>query len=214
MADSGQSNTDYIFKILLIGDSGVGKSNILLRFTQNSFVQDSKSTIGVDFGNRVMDIQGKKLEAQIWDTAGQERYQAITSFQYRGAVGALLVYDITKHQTFVNAREWLKKVQEFGDSKIVISLVGNKCDLEHIRAVTTEEAREFAVANKLLFIETSALDATNVTAAFEELLENIYNIVASKASSLNVDKSNVKLSGRTSLVLPYEPQKNDSTGCC
>jgi len=161
-----------------------------------------------------MDIQGKKLEAQIWDTAGQERYQAITSFQYRGAVGALLVYDITKHQTFVNAREWLKKVQEFGDSKIVISLVGNKCDLEHIRAVTTEEAREFAVANKLLFIETSALDATNVTAAFEELLENIYNIVASKASSLNVDKSNVKLSGRTSLVLPYEPQKNDSTGCC
>jgi len=155
----------------------------------------------------------------------------LSTSQYRGAVGALLVYDITKRESFVNAREWLKKAQEFGEPRIVISLVGNKCDLNHVRAVTTEEAKElagqsylyqsdivvnvnFAVANKLLFIETSALDATNIDAAFEELLENIHNIVASKALSPTADKSNVKPSARTSLILPSEPQKKDSTGCC
>jgi len=211
-----EGEIDYIFKILLIGDSGVGKSNILLRFTRDSFVQDSKSTVGVDFGTRVMDIQGKKLNAQIWDTAGQERYQAITAFQYRGAVGALLVYDITKRESFVNTREWLKKAREFGDDQIIISLIGNKCDLNHVRAVTTEEAKDFAVANKLLFIETSALDATNIDAAFEELLGNIYNIVSSNNFTPGANKRNVKPSARTSLILPSEPQKQDkdSTGCC
>jgi len=209
-----QDNIQYIFKILLIGDSGVGKSNILLRFTQDTFVPDSKSTIGVDFGTRVMDVQGRQLKAQIWDTAGQERYQAITAFQYRGAVGALLVYDITKHETFVNTQEWLKKAREFGDSQIVISLVGNKCDLNHVRAVTTDEAEGFAVANNLHFIETSALDATNIDAAFAELLENIHDIVASKALSPTAEKSSVRPSGRTSLILPSGPPKPDSSGCC
>ena len=155
----------------------------------------------------------------------------MSSSQYRGAVGALLVYDITKRETFINTQEWLRKAQDFGENQIVISLVGNKCDPNHDRAVTTEEAKEFAgwsylyqsgimvnftfaVANKLLFIETSALDATNIDAAFEELLGNIYNIVASKNLSPTAEKSNVKPSARTSLILPSEPQKKDSTGCC
>lgn len=206
---------DYSFKILMIGDSGVGKSNLLLRFVHNEFKQDSKSTIGVDFGTKMKEIQGKKLKAQIWDTAGQERYQAVTSFQYRGAVGALLVYDITKRQTFINAKEWLRKVHEFGDSQIIVSLVGNKSDLNHLRAVTTEEATAFAVENKLLFIETSALDSTNVERAFEEILENIYSIVATKSWGTS-GKSPLSPATGTSLNinLSAENKANANSGCC
>lgn len=130
--------------VVLIGDSGVGKSNLLLRFTKNDFQAESKSTIGVEFATRTLKIEDKTVKAQIWDTAGQERYRAITSAYYRGAVGALLVYDITKKQTFDNAERWLNELREHADQEIVILLVGNKSDLRHIRAVTTEEARDFA----------------------------------------------------------------------
>lgn len=142
-----------------------------MRFTTNEFNADSKSTIGVEFAARSISIEGKVVKAQIWDTgrtiriimqryyiflnfiAGQERYRAITSAYYRGAVGALLVYDITKPQTFVNAERWLKELREHADDDIVIMLVGNKSDLKHVRAVSTEEAITFAEENKLFFIE-------------------------------------------------------------
>ncbi|KAG7216529.1 hypothetical protein INR49_002016 [Caranx melampygus] len=128
---------DYLFKVVLIGDSGVGKSNLLSRFTRNEFNLESKSTMGIQ-------VEGKTIKAQIWDTAGQERYRAITSAYYRGAVGALLVYDIAKHLTYENAERWLKELQDHADSNIVIMLVGNKSDLRHLRAVPTDEARAFA----------------------------------------------------------------------
>lgn len=142
----------------MIGDSGVGKSNLLLRFAKNDFQADSKSTIGVEFATRTIKIEDKTVKAQIWDTAGQERYRAITSAYhqlhdsiglilssyYRGAVGALLVYDITKKATFENTKNWLDELREHADQEIVILLVGNKSDLRHIRSVTTEEARDFA----------------------------------------------------------------------
>lgn len=130
--------------VVLIGDSGVGKSNLLSRFTRNEFNLDSKSTIGVEFATRSIQVDAKTIKAQIWDTAGQERYRAITSAYYRGAVGALLVYDISKHQTYENVTRWLKELRDHADSNIVIMLVGNKSDLRHLRAVPTEEAKQFA----------------------------------------------------------------------
>uniref|UniRef100_A0A6I8N284 Ras-related protein Rab-25 n=1 Tax=Ornithorhynchus anatinus TaxID=9258 RepID=A0A6I8N284_ORNAN len=156
--------------VVLIGDSGVGKSNLLSRFTRNEFNLESKSTIGVEFATRSIQVDGKTIKAQIWDTAGQERYRAITSAYYRGAVGALLVYDIAKHLTYENVERWLKELRDHADNNIVIMLVGNKSDLRHLRAVPTDEARAFAEKNNLSFIETSALDSTNVEEAFKNIL--------------------------------------------
>ncbi|KAJ7771851.1 ras family-domain-containing protein [Mycena metata] len=175
------SNYDYLFKVVLIGDSGVGKSNLLSRFTRNEFNLESKSTIGVEFATRSIDVDGKTVKAQIWDTAGQERYRAITSAYYRGAVGALLVYDIAKHATYVNVTRWLKELRDHADANIVIMLVGNKSDLKHLRAVPTDEAKTFSTENGLSFIETSALDASNVEGAFQTILTDIYRIVSSKS---------------------------------
>lgn len=171
---------DYLFKVVLIGDSGVGKSNLLSRFTRNEFNLESKSTIGVEFATRSIQVGGKTIKAQIWDTAGQERYRAITSAYYRGAVGALLVYDIAKHLTYENVERWLRELRDHADSNIVIMLVGNKSDLRHLRAVPTEEAKIFSERNGLSFIETSALDSTNVEAAFQNILSEIYKIVSQK----------------------------------
>jgi Ras-related protein Rab-11A len=228
---SGEEDYDYLFKskiemiqvicfayayafcfqlysyclVVLIGDSGVGKSNLLMRFTKNEFNPDSKSTIGVEFATRSISFENKVIKAQIWDTgntrifivwvifycvlAGQERYRAITSAYYRGAVGALLVYDITKPQTFVNAERWLRELREHADDDIVIMLVGNKSDLKHVRAVGTDEAITFSgkyyvfipcficlicvEENKLFFIETSALDSSHVEEAFTRILEGM-----------------------------------------
>uniref|UniRef100_A0A8C0YBS3 Ras-related protein Rab-25 n=1 Tax=Cyprinus carpio carpio TaxID=630221 RepID=A0A8C0YBS3_CYPCA len=149
---------DYLFKVVLIGDSGVGKSNLLSRFTRNEFNLESKSTIGVEFATRSIHVEGKTVKAQIWDTAGQERYRAITSAYYRGAVGALLVYDIAKHLTYENAERWLKELQDHADSNIVIMLVGNKSDLRHLRAVPMDEAKAFAVLESQLLQESFCVE--------------------------------------------------------
>mmetsp|Transcript_60445 Transcript_60445/g.148697 ORF Transcript_60445/g.148697 Transcript_60445/m.148697 type:complete len:222 (+) Transcript_60445:178-843(+) len=169
---------DYLFKVVLIGDSGVGKSNLLSRFTRNEFNLESKSTIGVEFATRSIQVDGKTIKAQIWDTAGQERYRAITSAYYRGAVGALLVYDIAKHVTFENVDRWLKELRDHADHNIVIMLVGNKSDLRHLRAVPTDDSKSYAEQRNLSFIETSALDSTNVEQAFQTILTEIYRLVS------------------------------------
>merc|ERR1712222_73221 len=171
---------DYLFKVVLIGDTGVGKSNLLSRFTRNEFSLQSKSTIGVEFATRSIQVDGKTVKAQIWDTAGQERYRAITAAYYRGAVGALLVYDIAKHTTYENVERWLKELRDHADNNIVIMLVGNKSDLRHLRAVPTEDSKAFSEKNGLSFIETSALDSTNVEVAFHNILTEIYRIVSQK----------------------------------
>ncbi|THD25584.1 Rab GTPase [Fasciola hepatica] len=175
---------DYLFKVVLIGDSGVGKSNLLSRFTRNEFNLESKSTIGVEFATRSVTIDGKTIKAQIWDTAGQERYRAITSAYYRGAVGALLVYDISKHATFENVLQWLRELRDHSDTGIVVMLIGNKCDLRHLRMVPTDEARNLARRENLFFTETSALDSTNVDEAFVQILQEIYKIVITNQSSM------------------------------
>ncbi|KAJ9541787.1 hypothetical protein OSB04_028293 [Centaurea solstitialis] len=160
---------DYLFKIVLIGDSGVGKSNILSRFTRNEFCLESKSTIGVEFATRTLQVEGKTVKAQIWDTAGQERYRAITSAYYRGAVGALMVYDITKKQTFENVQ----------------------------RAIPESEAQAMAEKDGLTFLETSALEANNVEKAFQTILLDIYQIVRKKALAAQEAAASVPAKGTT-----------------
>ncbi|CAH8354472.1 unnamed protein product [Eruca vesicaria subsp. sativa] len=181
MANRLDNEYDYLFKIVLIGDSGVGKSNILSRFTRNEFCLESKSTIGVEFATRTLQVEGKTVKAQIWDTAGQERYRAITSAYYRGAVGALLVYDITKRQTFENVLRWLRELRDHADSNIVIMMAGNKSDLNHLRSVADEDGRSLAEKEGLSFLETSALEASNIEKAFQTILSEIYHIISKKA---------------------------------
>jgi small GTP-binding protein len=209
---------DYLFKVVLIGDSGVGKSNLLSRFTRNEFNLESKSTIGVEFATRSIVVDGKRIKAQIWDTAGQERYRAITSAYYRGAVGALLVYDIAKHLTYENVERWLRELRDHADDNIVIMLVGNKSDLRHLRAVPMDEAKAFAEKNSLAFIETSALDSTNVDAAFQHILTAIYKIVSRKlvADHADADTSLPSYGGQR-VTLPSSTavtEKTNKSSCC
>jgi small GTP-binding protein len=167
------ADPDFLVKIVLIGDSGVGKTNLLSRFTRDQFNPDSKSTIGVEFATKTLEIEGKTVKAQIWDTAGQERYRAITSAYYRGAIGALLLYDVSSALTFQSLTRWLQELRENADSNIVVMLVGNKCDLQELRAVATDEGVGFAKTESLLFIETSALDATTVQESFKKLITEV-----------------------------------------
>lgn len=210
---------DYLFKIVLIGDSGVGKSNLLSRFTRNEFNLESKSTIGVEFATKSIMVESKKIRAQIWDTAGEERYRAITSAYYRGAVGALLVYDISKHSTFENVERWLKELRDHANMQIVIMLVGNKSDLRHLRTVSTEEAMAFAEANDLAFIETSALDSTGVETAFHKILTEIYRLFSRKnmnatGTEAGGGSASALSTGDTLVVTAEEPDKPAGGGCC
>ncbi|EAS06669.1 small GTPase family Rab protein (macronuclear) [Tetrahymena thermophila SB210] len=175
MASKNEDEYDFLFKIVLIGDSGVGKTNLLSRFTKNEFNMDSKPTIGVEFATKTVITENKYIKAQIWDTAGQEKYRAITNAYYRGAVGALTLYDITKQQTFDNVKKWLHELREYADANIICMLIGNKCDLQEMRQVKTEDAAKFAEENNLAFMETSAAQAINVDQAFQKLITEIYN---------------------------------------
>ncbi|KAF9621836.1 hypothetical protein IFM89_028424 [Coptis chinensis] len=206
---------DYLFKVVLIGDSGVGKSNLLSRFTKNEFSLESKSTIGVEFANRSLTVDGKVVKAQVWDTAGQERYRAITSAYYRGAVGALLVYDVTRHATFENTERWLKELRDHTDPNIVVMLIGNKSDLRHLVAVSTEDGKTFAETESLYFMETSALDATNVENAFAEVLTQIYHIVSRRTVETGDDgaASNVPSKGEK-IHVKDDVSALKRIGCC
>ena len=165
------SNYDFVFKIVLIGDSGVGKSNILLRYVSNKFDTSSKATIGAEFQSKFIKTEDDlTISAQIWDTCGQEKYSDISKIYYKNAVGALIVYDITCRESFVNAQNWLKKIRETAVEDIVILLIGNKSDLIHTREIQMSEGSSFAEKNGMGFIETSALDSNNIETAFSILI--------------------------------------------
>ncbi|KAL6606447.1 hypothetical protein ACP70R_042100 [Stipagrostis hirtigluma subsp. patula] len=169
----------YLVKVVMIGDYGVGKSTLLFRSTGKEF--GPNSTMGVDSATRSLEVDGKVIKGVIWDTAGQEQYHAITSSYYRQADGALLVYDVTRYSTFKNVDRWLKELRDHADSNIVIMLVGNKSDLRHLVEVQTDEGKAFAERESLYFMETSALESTNVENAFAEVLTQIYSIVSKRA---------------------------------
>ncbi|OMO92283.1 Small GTPase superfamily [Corchorus olitorius] len=212
MARRPDEEYDYLFKVVLIGDSGVGKSNLLSRFTRNEFCLESKSTIGVEFATRTLQVEGRTVKAQIWDTAGQERYRAITSAYYRGALGALLVYDVTKPTTFENVSRWLKELRDHADSNIVIMLIGNKTDLKHLRAVATEDGQSYAEKEGLSFIETSALEAVNVEKAFQTILSEIYRIISKKSLSSDEPAPASIKEGKTIAI--GAPETTTKKACC
>ncbi|NP_001148694.1 Ras-related protein RGP2 [Zea mays] len=205
----------YLFKMVLIGDSGVGKSNILSRFTRNHFSLDSKSTIGVEFATKSLQMDGKTIKAQIWDTAGQERYRAITSAYYRGAVGALLVYDITKRQSFDNVHRWLRELRDHADSSIVIMMVGNKSDLIHLRAISEDEGKALAEKEGLFFLETSAMEAINVEQAFQTIMTEVYGIVNRKAlAAKEAAAATASLPSQGKIISIDSTAGNTKRACC
>lgn len=179
---------DYVFKMVVIGDSAVGKSQLLARFSKNEFNADGRATVGVEFQTKTLLIDQKLVKAQIWDTAGQERYRAVTSAYYRGALGALIVYDITSAASFEQVPRWLEDLRAYADPGMVVLLAGNKCDLGELRAVPAAAGRELAEREGLLFLETSAMDATNVEKAFLTVLEQIFYRGVGRRRSLAGDE--------------------------
>lgn len=170
---------NYLFKYIIIGDTGVGKSCLLLQFTDSRFRNDHDLTIGVEFGAKIVTIENKSIHLQIWDTAGQESFRSITRGYYRGAAAALLTFDITRRETFLSLGKWLEETKNNGNPNMVIVLVANKVDLDSQRVVSREDAEKFAKDNGLLYIETSAKTAFNVNETFlrtgKEVLMKIIN---------------------------------------
>lgn len=167
------SGTDFdlLFKVLLIGDSGTGKSCILIRFAENIFSDNYISTIGVDFKIKTIEIDGKTVKMQVWDTAGQERFRTITASYYRGSNGIILVYDVTDRESFEHINYWMKEIDRLATPDVCRLLVGNKIDLEDKRAVTTEEGKALADQYGVVFIETSAKDNNNIESTFQKMAE-------------------------------------------
>ena len=157
---------DFLFKILLIGNSGVGKSALIMRFADDIFHTSFASTIGVDFKLRTVEIDGQKIKLQIWDTAGQERFRTVTNAYFRGSHGIILVYDITKSSSFESLDAWIQELNKSAPVNSLRLIVGNKCDLEDQREVSREQAMEYSKKNGIHYMETSAKESTNVNDAF------------------------------------------------
>ncbi|KAI8973874.1 GTP-binding protein ypt1 [Pilobolus umbonatus] len=198
---------DYLFKLLLIGDSGVGKSCLLLRFADDTYTESYISTIGVDFKIRTIELEGKTVKLQIWDTAGQERFRTITSSYYRGAHGIIVVYDVTDEDSFNNVKQWLQEIDRYAAEGVNKLLVGNKSDLVDKKVVSTEQAKEFAESLNIPLLETSAKDATNVEQAFLTMAKQIKDRMGSTMQQQQA-KSTVKV-GQGAAVQPQQ-----SGGCC
>ena len=194
MKDDNKS-FDMIFKIILIGDSGVGKTNILSKFIKNEFEEKLKPTVGVEFGSKNFTIDGNLIKAQIWDTAGQERYRSIASAYYKGAKGCLLVYSIIDRRSFENIDKWIEQLKGNSDEDLCIILVGNKTDIEDFIEVKTEEGMEKAKSLNITFMETSALNNQNIDKVFQKLIEKVYeknSKIFRKDISLIIDNENNK----------------------
>ncbi len=206
--------SDFLLKIVLIGDSGVGKTNLLGRFTRNTFEENTRNTIGVDFSAHDMQVNNKTVKAQFWDTAGQEKYRAIASAYYKNAHGAVIVYDITRRETFDNVDNWLRELRENGEKNIQIIVLGNKCDLEHERKVTKEDAKKYSESHGLFYMETSAKTNEDdcVGHAFSILIEEIIKKLESEKSQVEGDIKSFRsrtLAEKSKLDAPSKANK-----CC
>eukprot|EP00331_Platyophrya_macrostoma_P003503 CAMPEP_0176424454 /NCGR_PEP_ID=MMETSP0127-20121128/10845_1 /TAXON_ID=938130 /ORGANISM="Platyophrya macrostoma, Strain WH" /LENGTH=213 /DNA_ID=CAMNT_0017805511 /DNA_START=32 /DNA_END=673 /DNA_ORIENTATION=+ len=202
---------DYLFKLLLIGNSGVGKSCMLMRYSENSFTTNFFNTIGVDFKIKSIVLDQKNVKLQIWDTAGQDRFRTITCSYYKGAQGIMIVYDITDKESFDSVKGWMSEIEKYAQENVIKILVGNKSDMGDKRRVTFEEGQEFARQNGMSFFETSAKSSTNVDLAFQTIAKTIMDKV--NVGGGTKDKGGVKLKD-----LRQDPPKskdnNGGGGCC
>lgn len=219
--EGGSTNEqcDYLLKIILVGDVAVGKTNLITRYTTKAFSIESKPTLGVEFSTASLYKDNKVIRIQIWDTSGQEIYKSMTKSYFKGAHGAIVVYDITKHKTFENVSLWLKDINEASDMNPVIMIVGNKCDLSNLREVAQEEAIQFAKENSVGFIETSALDMTHVDYAFENiingsLIHNKVEIYKQVKTNPSVSQSDRRVEKGKAIELKKETQENTNTSTC
>jgi len=201
---------NYLFKYIIIGDTGVGKSCLLLQFTDSRFRNDHDLTIGVEFGAKLVTIDNKSIHLQIWDTAGQESFKSITRGYYRGAAAALLTFDITRRESFKSLENWLQETKNNGNQNMAIVLVANKVDLESQRVVSKEEGEKFAKEHGLLYIETSAKTAFNVNEAFLRTGKEILNKITNGEIDPNIANAGVKIGG------DVRNQRDGSTkwACC
>eukprot|EP00918_Siedleckia_nematoides_P077340 GHVU01169109.1.p1 GENE.GHVU01169109.1~~GHVU01169109.1.p1 ORF type:complete len:202 (+),score=54.66 GHVU01169109.1:191-796(+) len=199
------SEYDYLFKLLLIGDSGVGKSCLLLRFADDTYTESYISTIGVDFKIRTLELDGKTVKLQIWDTAGQERFRTITSSYYRGAHGIIVVYDVTDQESFNNVKQWMNEIDRYANEKVNKMLVGNKCDLTSKKVVQTDDAKQYAETLGIPFLETSAKDSTNVEQAFITMAAEIKARMA---------QAPAKTGGASTIQVGKGAEVGGKKGCC
>ena len=206
--NSANQDYEFIFKVLLLGNSNVGKSSLFLRFVDDIWNDTFVPTIGVDFKIKTFEIDSKKIKMQIWDTAGQERFKNIIASYYRGAHGILLLYDVTDKDSFKNLSNWLIEIEKNASKNVLRLLIGNKCDLEEKRVISLNQGKEFADTYGLKFIETSAKKNLNVTEAFETLGREL--MAASSEKKIVQQKQNKKIS----VAKAQDLDTNKKRGCC
>ena len=207
-SQSSDQDYEFIFKVLLLGNSNVGKSSLFLRFVDDIWNDTFVPTIGVDFKIKTFEIDSKKIKMQIWDTAGQERFKNIIASYYRGAHGILLLYDVTDKDSFKNISNWLIEIEKNASKNVLKLLIGNKCDLEEKRVISFNQGKEFADSYGLKFLETSVKKNVNVSEAFEMLGRGL--IIASGENKIVAQKQNKKVSVAKSQDLNVQQKK----GCC
>jgi small GTP-binding protein len=209
---SPEVKEDFKIKIVVVGDSGVGKTNLIKRFISNEFSENIKATIGVEFMSKTYRINKHLFKIEIWDTAGQERYKSITAVYYKGAKGALVVYDTTDQTTFDNIDKWMQEIKDKTSKDIKLMIIGNKIDLKEEREVKNEEALKKAQSFGIPLMETSALDTTNVKEAFNDLLKEIYKDMK---DNLNKPENKFQNDKKNGIDLnTSEPEKQKSKKCC
>jgi small GTP-binding protein len=203
---------ELLYKIIIIGDSNVGKSNILSRYTKDQFQGNSKATVGVELGTKFVKIEGVGAKLQIWDTAGQERYRSLTSSYYKGCHGCFIVYDITNEASFQSISTWYEQAVKEAGKDVSIILVGNKCDLESERKVSKEQGEEKARSMNASFFETSALSKVNIDDIFNEIVNNIFQRTKGQK---NDDDDDIEIINENEKAINLTPQQTpEKKGCC